>query len=76
MCLCVSVFVYPRPVDHTFWPRVLIFGMKDFYVNHSSRIFLLFEILQFDLRMAIFRFLDIFAIYPFLVLKESAGRTK
>ena len=32
-CVC------SRPVGHSFWPRVLIFGMKDPWEHHSKRIF-------------------------------------
>ena len=56
VCVSVCVSVCSRPVGHSFWPRVLIFGMKDPWVHHSKRIILFFEILRFDLLMVIFIF--------------------
>ena len=63
VCLSVCVSVCSRPVGHSFWPRGLIFGMKGPQGNHSKRIFLFFEILKFDLLMAIFRFFGSFLLY-------------
>ena len=47
VCVCVC----PRPVGHSFWPRVLIFGMKDPYVYHSRCFFFRF-----------FKFVCLFAV--------------
>ena len=68
VCLSVCVSVCSRPVSHSFWPRGLIFGMNDPWDNHSKRIFLFFEILRFDLLMAIFRFFGSFLLYILCII--------
>ena len=63
VCLSVCASVCSRPVGHSFLPRGLIFGMKDPWVNRQKYFFLFFEILRFDLLMAIFRFFGSFLLY-------------
>ena len=77
VCLSVCVSVCSRPVGHSFWPWGLIFGMNNPQGNTSKYIILFFDILRFDLLMAIFRnFFVFFAIYPVLSSTESVDQTK
>ena len=43
------VSVCLRATEHTFWPRNLIFGLKDPWDMRKKRIFLFFEILKNDI---------------------------
>ena len=61
VCVCLSVCVSVRnqAIEHTFWPRNLIFGLSDPW---DMRIFLnfFFEILIFTLFIGIFRFFSLY----------------
>ena len=50
--VCLSVCV--RSTEHTFWPRNLIFGLKDPWDMRKKRNFLFFEILKNVIFRAIF----------------------
>ena len=45
-----------RATEHNFWPRNLIFGLKDPWDMRKKRIFLFFEILKNDIFRVIFVF--------------------
>ena len=54
VCLSVCLSVCPRATEHTFWPRNLIFGLKDPWDMRKKRNFLFFEILKNGIFRVIF----------------------
>ena len=54
---CLSVCL--RATEHTFWPRNLIFGLKDPWDMRKKRNFLFFEILKNGIFRTIFTFLSV-----------------
>merc|ERR1711923_154855 len=55
-CLSVCLSVCVRSTEHTFWPRNLIFGLKDPWDMRKKRNFLFFEMLKNGIFRAIFTF--------------------
>ena len=76
--VCTSVRPSVRPsTDHSLSPMQLIFGMEGFSPSCQRNFFLFFEILIFDLLMAILSFFfQFFLLYSLLNMKAPVDRTK
>ena len=78
VCLLVCLFVYVLSTGHSFCRRKLILAWGTLeWIPKTVFFSCFFEILRFDLFMAIFRpFGSVFAIHPSFILKESVDQAK